>query len=311
MIGRIQDYQGRWMELPPLMAWDFYYADGSCADSFSVEFRYDGTWEERLRGAIRFQAVEGEHIRFQGIVDEYEITKNAKGVVGMLYGRGMMGLLLDNQVGQREYYYARLSDMIRKYVTPYGIASPTGSRNFYLPAYAVDYGESAWDAFSGFCLWGAKLQPRFLPDGTLVISGDHGKGQPIMEDDPIVEVVRTNCRYGVYSSVVAKYIATGYEQKIENTEFRKRGGCATYRMTIPRRNRCRAGLRSAAMELENSRKKESGLTVTLSEPFWAQPMDEVQVDLKQLGLAGTFLVREAKNSGDASGNQCCLSMYQM
>lgn len=311
MIGKIKDYDGNWYTLPPLLYWELSYSDGKSADSFSVCFQFEAAWESRLKKAVRFQAEENGVTRFFGIVDEYEVTLDDGGLCARLYGRGMAGLLLDNQVRQREYYYARLSDMVRNYVTPYGIAAPSYRKNVYLSAYAVDYGESAWDAFSGFCLWAMDIQPRFLSDGTLVVSSRHGTGKAVEDSSPILEAKHTGCRYGVYSAVVAKYISSGYEQRFENREFQKRGGCATYRMTVPRRNRCRAGLFSAPKLLSESGKQEQGLTVTLWEPFWAQPMDEVTVNLTALGLHGTFLVKEAKSSGNASGTSCCLTMYQI
>lgn len=311
MIGKIKDYEGKWHTLPTLLSWAMEYSDGESADSFFVCFRFAVEWEEKLKKAVRFQAEEDGVTRFFGIVDEYEVSMDGEGLRAKLYGRGMAGLLMDNQVRQREYYYARLSDMVRNYVTPYGIAAPSYPKNVYLSAYAVDYGESAWDAFSGFCQWAMDIQPRFLPDGSLVVSSEHGKGNTIEDGSPVLEAKFTGCRYGVYSAVVAKYISSGYEQWFENPEFQKRGGCATYRMTVPRRNRCRAGLSSASKTLSESAKQERTLTVTLSKPFWAQPMDEVTVNLTALGVRGTFLVKEAKSSGDASGTRCRLSMYQI
>lgn len=311
MTGALQSYSGSWITLPALLQWNFQHTDGTAADSFSVTFWFSGGWEETLKSAIRFKATDGGVTRFYGIVDEYEVCLNENGLLVHVYGRGMAGLLLDNQVSQREFYYVRLKDMIKRYVTPYGIGTPSYAKNFLLKAYAVEYGESAWDAFCGFCLWGAEIQPRFLPDGSLDISGEHGTGRSITGTSPILEAVRIGCRYGVYSAVVAKYISSGYERTYANQEFQKRGGNATYRMTIPRRNQCRAGRSTPSRILELSQRGESQLKVTVSELFWAQPLDEIQVTLPKLGLQGNFLVTETENSRDAEGSRCIMTMYQL
>lgn len=311
MIGLIQTCDGQWLELPRLTEWEMEHSDGTGADCFTVAFWYSASWEPVLKKAVRFRGVAGTETRFFGIVDEYQVTVNREGLMARIYGRGMGGLLLDNQVGQREYYYARLSDMIRNYVTPYGVGAPRYSRNFYMPIYGVDYGKSAWEAFSGFCLWAEDIQPRFLEDGTLVVSREHGERKTLNSAVPVLEGVRTHCRYGVYSAVAAKYIATGYEQWFEDRDFQREGGHAVHRMTVPRRNRYRAGLRSAPQTLGDSAKEKSGLTVSLSTGFWARPMDEIRVDRKELGLQGLFLVKEVRNSFDASGTRCRLTMFEI
>lgn len=311
MTGAVQTYSGSWVTLPALLQWNLHHTDGTAADSFSVSFWFSAGWEDTLKSAIRFKATDSEATRFYGIVDEYEVRMDGDGLLVQIYGRGMAGIMLDNQVSQREFYYARLSDMIKRYVTPYGIGAPEYRKNYWLTIYGVEYGESAWDAFCGFCIWGAGVQPRFLPEGSLDISGAHGTGKQITAGSPVLEAVRTGCRYGVYSAVVAKYIASGYEQTYENRDFKNRGGNAVHRMTIPRRNQCRAGRSTPGRILELSQREESRLKVTVSELFWAQPMDEIQVTLPKLGLQGSFLVTETENSRDTGGSRCTMTMYQL
>ena len=310
MTGYIKLCDGSKMALPALLSWRMIHTDGSSSDSFSLSFCYEGSWEEVLRQAVRFEAWDGNVQRFSGIVDEYEVYRDQGGQVACLHGRGLAGLLMDNEVFQREFYWVRLNDILRKYVTPYGITAVEYEKNYWLSAYAVDYGECCWDALSGFCLWAAEVQPRFLSDGTLVISSQQGRTRTLQENN-IMKTVWRQTRYGVYSAVVAKYVGTYYEERKENKEFVNMGGCATHRMTIPRRNRCRAGLKSIARTLTDSQKDFRVLEVTVPELFFAQPVDVVQVELKKTGICGTFQVTETENCMDGSGSSCKVTMRQI
>ncbi len=311
MTGYFGLYDGEKVTLPELLSWEMKHTDGNGADCVTLCFRFSAGWEPILKKANRLQLAEQGTPRFYGLVDEYTVSMTKDGMLVRVYGRGMAGLMMDNQVAQRVYYYSRLSDMVKNYVTPYGIGAPQYDRNPWLLLYGVDYGETAWDAFGGFCNWALEVTPRFLPDGTLDISGRHGQGQELNGVSPILEVERTGCRYGVYSAVRAKYLAGNYERRFDNTDFIKRGGCAVHRMTVPRRYQCRAGLKSPQQVLEASRQGESQIKVRLSAGFWAQPMDEVTVNLPKLGLQGRFLVTETCNRGGMQGRSCTLTMYEI
>lgn len=88
------------------------------------------------------------------------------------------------------------------------------------------------------------------------------------------------------------------------------GGQAVRRVTIPRKNWCRAGRVSAEMELRQSAERASVLSLTLPELFFAEPGDVVQLALEKLGVQGTFDVTEAENSQSADGTVCRLTMAE-
>lgn len=310
MNGTLILYDGTQVRLPELMAFQVRRTDGTGADSVSVRFPFRPEWEEKLKKAIRIRLREGTVDRFFGIVDEYEVTDDHEGLSVTVYGRGMGGLMMDNQVPEGVYYYAGLQDMIRRYVTPYGITAK-GDTGYWIYTYAVDYGTSCWDAFSGFCLWAAGVQPRFLGDGTMLLSSAHGTERNLREQDKVLEAVRRGCRYGVYSTVAAKSILTGYETLYENREFQAMGGCATHRMTVPRKNPCRAGRLWGQRVLDDSKKGWSLLTVTVQGAFWAEPVDPVQVDLPRLGLQGRFLVTECESILDREGERSKVTMREL
>lgn len=211
---------------------------------------------------------------------------------------------------EQEYYWVRLSDVLKHYAEPYRIPAVVYDENYLLTSYAVDYGTDCWSALSGFCLWAAGVQPRFLQDGTLVISGKQGETRDMNGVKPEKWIWRQT-RYGVYSRVIAKYVGTSTQQQVDNAAFQALGGCATHRMTIPRKNRCRAGLSSPNQVLKDSQKAFRVLELTVPELFWAQPMDVVQGTEDVLGISGSFRVLESENRVDARGSSCRLRMQKI
>ena len=311
MTGIIHYSNGEKATLPALTAWELRRTDGSSADSFFAAFPFSPLWEQRLNQAVRFSAWENGQCRFLGIVDEYETVLTREGRTARIYGRGLAGVLMDIQVGQSLFSWVSLREILERYVIPYDVGPVVCSENPRLESYAVDYGTSCWDALRGFCLWAMDIQPRFQADGSLLILPGKGKQLRLGPETPIEEAVKNGCRYGVYRAVVAKYIATGYEQRFENSAAAARGIRAVHRMTVPRKNPRRAGLRSPQQVLEDSGKEASTLRVTVPELFWAEPVDQVTVDLPELGLKGEFLVTETVSALDQDGSRCIVTMRQI
>ncbi|MDD6023673.1 MAG: hypothetical protein PUC06_05465 [Oscillospiraceae bacterium] len=310
MTGYVYGSDGSKTALPELLEWRLVRTDGIPADGFSVSFRFEAKWEAILKKAIRFEGVYGGESRFFGIVDEYEVRYDGEGLVVHMNGRGLAGLLMDNQVGQRELYWVSLADILGYYVKPYGITKIQYEQNYRLNTFAVEYGESAWQALYGFCQWAAEITPRFLGDGTLQIGQGSGKQIQMGQPERVEEAVFRGCRYGVYSQVVARNMATGLESTVTNQLFQNLGGCATRRVTIPRKNTCRAGNSSPGTVLRESAKGWRTLRLRLGGTlFAAEPGDTVSLELPKLGIAGTFRVTESENCLDTGGRSCTLSMY--
>lgn len=310
MTGFVILNDGSRVMLPVLTGWKLIHTDGTSSDSFSVGFCWEAAWEGTLKRAVRFEAWEGTEQRFYGIVDEYEVNWSENGLTGELFGRGLAGLLMDNEAGEQVYNWVRLGDILRNYALPYQLPAVEYAENYWLTSYAVDYGTNCWSALSGFCLWAAGIQPRFLADGTLVISPEAGGRHSLLEEQ-VQKLTWRQTRYGVYSRVVAKYVGTYYEDQVDNDQFRGLGGSAVHRMTIPRKNRCRAGLCTPWQALRDSEKGFRVLEVTLAELFWAEPADVVTVNMPKAGIYGTFQVVEAENGVDQNGRRCKLRMREM
>ena len=169
MTGYVTMCDGRRSALPALLQWDIKLTDGDPCDGFSVCFPYERALAQTLRGAVFFTAEEDGATVFTGVVDDYEITLDAKGLLAEMTGRGMAARLLDNQVRAAEYLSAQLADILKSYVLPYGV---TKLRAVQMPAverFVVETGYSCWQVLAGFCRHSADIFPRFLPDGTLVL----------------------------------------------------------------------------------------------------------------------------------------------
>ena len=297
--------------LPPLLRWSLITTTGEAADSFSLTFVYAARWEPVLKRGVFFQAVDRGEERFYGIVDEYEIIHDREGLLVSVHGRGLAGRLMDNQVGQKDHVWVSLRNILGEYVYPYGITKVRYDRDWWLSAYAVPYGATAWQALRGFCLWAGGVQPRFLPDGTLLISGKEGARRKLEYPERVISARFSCCRYGVYSQVVAKAVATGLETKADNDTFQALGGQAVGRMTIPRRRSCSAAKVSPQQMLAESQENFRVLELELGEHYAAEPGDVVSLKLKKLGLNGSFRVKETENSLGPGGKLCKLTMKEI
>lgn len=310
MTGYLTDHKGNRQELPVLLRWELNNTLGEPADSFSLCFRYEPEWENVLCDAVYFQAVDRGTIRFTGLVDEYELSADSDGTLATLHGRGMAARLLDNEVGEADYYWARLTDMIRIYCKPYGIDKVVYDEDWRLGTYAVPYGVTAWQALCGFCMWSAGVQPRFLPDGTLLITAGEGQRRTLSQPGKVRSARFSCCRYGVYSHVLAKYAGLGTCDREVDGEFAARGGMATKCITIPRRRSCRAGASSPLQVLTASKEDYRVLELTLWELYPAEPGDLIRLELEKLGISGTFRVREVRNGWSGEGSLSRLTMSQ-
>ena len=123
MTGYVRTCDGRRLTLPALLQWSVRLTDGDPCDSFSVRFLYEAELSEALRKAVLFEAEELGRTAFTGVVDDYEIRMDKKGLLLEMTGRGLAALLLDNQVRAAEYVRAQLEDILSTYVRPYGIVN--------------------------------------------------------------------------------------------------------------------------------------------------------------------------------------------
>ena len=224
MTGYVRTCDGRRLTLPALLQWSVRLTDGDPCDSFSVRFLYEAELSETLRKAVLFEAEELGRTAFTGVVDDYEIRMDKKGLLVEMTGRGLAALLLDNQVRAAEYVRAQLEDILSTYVRPYGIVNIRAAAMPPVERFVVETGYTCWQVLAGFCRHSAEIFPRFLPDGTLVL-GETEKIQTVrLRQGRCISAALSDSRYGLSSRQILVNTRTGQQIAAENSEFLRRGG---------------------------------------------------------------------------------------
>ena len=168
---RLNCYDGKAYTLPNPVAWRLDYGLGSPCDSFWVKTLWSVGQEETLAAGTRMQVFHDGALCFVGVVDECEVHWSEEGCVAELSGRGLQALLLDNQAEAADFGQATLGEILRRYVTPFGIrlAKPVS-----LPAaagFSVGSGSSCWKVLYDFARYHGGATPRFTRTGQLALHG--------------------------------------------------------------------------------------------------------------------------------------------
>ncbi len=297
-------------KLPELIEWTVTRTDGTSCDSFELSFSCTADDCAVLRQATRFHAIDGSEVVFTGVVDEFEIALNAEGRTAQVAGRGLMALLMDNQVRAATYTRATVRDVLAAYVTPYGLKSVKNDIQNAVASFAVDSGDTCWQALAGFCRHAAARTPRFRADGTLDLTAPTDAiGWKLSADAAVIAASYRICRYGVISEQVMVDRSTGAQTTAKNEAFEAEGG-QRRQVTASAGQTVRATIRTAGQHLSESAQNWKRLRVTLPGCWLAEPCDLVVVDLPELGVQGRFRVAEVTTRMDASGLCCTLEMRE-
>lgn len=288
-------YDGRAFPLPTPLAWRLEYGMGDPCDSFWVRTLWTAGQEDILADATRIQVTEGGEVVFTGVVDECETTWSAEGCAAEISGRGMQALLLDNQAEAVDFGLATWEEILRRYVTPYGIAL---ERAVNLPAvawFSVSSGSSCWKVLYDFARYHGGAVPRFTPGGKLALH-PWEEGTPVALDEgvPVTKLVRRDKRYGVLSQVTVKDVSGWARQTVENPAFRARGGQCSRVILLPRNTGYQARRYQAQFQLDRSAAELRTVEVTVALPFAAWPGDLVDLDRSGWGGGGRWRVKESK-----------------
>ena len=219
MTGYVRTCDGRRLTLPALLQWSVRLTDGDPCDSFSVRFLYEAELSEALRKAVLFEAEELGRTAFTGVVDDYEIRMDKKGLLVEMTGRGLAALLLDNQVRAAEYVRAQLEDILSTYVRPYGIVNIRAAAMPPVERFVVETGYTCWQVLAGFCRHSAEIFPRFLPDGTLELRvRDNGRGLPPELLGPYRPPEKQTGHLGLFNvdTILKKHYGERFGLRLEN-----------------------------------------------------------------------------------------------
>lgn len=305
MTGRVITAQGAAYTLPALVRWRVCRTGGVPCDSFEAVCLYGAEMAETLDAAYRFELVEDGAVVFRGVLDEWSAELSEDGRLLTVAGRGMAALLLDSDTETAVYQWAGLRELVRRYVTPSGVACMLPEEQYGMGMLRVTSGASRWKAVETFCA-GCGLEAYFTAEGTLRFS-PRGAGERRALGVPtgVVEARWRDRRYGVLSAVTAINSATGERVTARNEAFAARGG------------RCErivygkdALLQTARARLEESREGKRELVLTLAGARRLEPRERVSLRLPTLGIAGDFRVSEVARALDAHGETTEVTLWE-
>ena len=292
---RLICYDGAQYVLPTPVAWQLDYGLGTPCDSFWVKVLWSAGQEDRLADGVRVQVWQDGALRFVGVVDECQCLWSQQGCTAELTGRGLQALLLDNQAEAADYGQATLEEILRRYVTPYGIAL---ERPVTLPAvwgFSVASGSSCWTVLYDFARYYGGATPRSTPGGKLALHPFPDQA-PLQLDAaaPVTRLVRRDKRYGVLSQVTVKDV-TGWQRQTEvNEDFQRRGGQCSRVILLPKNTGYQARRYQARFQLDRSLADLLLVEVTVALPFAAWPGDLVHLTRPGWSGNGTYRVRESR-----------------
>lgn len=307
MKGRVTTWDKKSYDLPVLVEWELRYTGGVPCDSFSVTCAYEAGMGKILPECSRFGAFVDGQIQFYGVVDEYVAERSDRGDLLTVTGRGLAALLLDNEATAAVYQRATTQELLRTYVTPFGITCRQW-KDLSGP-YQVSSGSSQWKALEGFTRVYGGFTPRFTPVGELIAAPEQpGKRFWVGDGSPILSLVKREKRYGVLSEVLVVDKVRGVTHTARNEEFLRRGGSCRRVLYTPGQSTWSAMRYTGEYQIAQSAQDAVEIEVTLQGSFLAWPGDQVILGLTEAGLGGTYRVHEALNACGSDGETCRLTL---
>ena len=291
----MKTWDGKEVILPTPVAWRLEYGLGSPCDSFRVKVLWSAGKEDVLADGYRMTVKDNGRTVFTGVVDECLCDWSDQGCTAEITGRGMQALLLDNQAEAADFGRATLGEILRRYVSPYGIAL---DRFVDLPAvwgFSVASGSSCWKVLYQFARYHGGVTPRFDRLGRLILHGwEDGTPVTVGSSSPVTRLKLRETRYGVLSRVTVKDVSGWERDTAVDRDFEKRGGQAGRVLLVPKNTGFQARRYNARFQLERSRAKSRQVEVTLAEAFTAWPGDLVKLVRPGWSRNGVYRVQESK-----------------
>lgn len=301
MTGYLIDSADTQTELPEFLSWDVCHGVGEPCDWFEVSFIYYSSQLPKLRSARRFIGKNKDDIVFCGIVDEYSISIDKNGSVVTVTGRGDAALLLDNELSAQEYETLSSTQMLEKFVTPFGISNIVSGETVTLEGFSVRTGESAWSALRRFCRYAWNTIPYFAPDGTLVLNARQGKTVEADSSETVAATVLNDEKYGVISDVTVRNRVTGTSYNVKNSNADYAGLKSHREISEPKTTGAAAARYTAEYQIAESMRGRKTAKLTLTKQFACFPGDVVLLTAEKLGVSGSFGVLRSHCWGDSFG----------
>ena len=310
MTGYVTMCDGAVYALPVLLAWELRYTGGEPCDSFTIKCPYEAAMAETLRRANRFHALEDDgQTAFFGVIDEVEAVCDDKGLHLEIAGRGMAALLMDNEAEAVTYQRASTAEILRRHVTPYGIACSVYDE-VYAP-YKVASGSSEWKALSDFTRLCGGFAPYFERDGKLLLTKKRSFPSVMLDGNlPVTALRYRDKRYGVLSEAVVVDKSARVKQTVKNSNFYARGGRCRRIFYATAKSGTQAMRYTGAYQIERSADNAETLEVTVAARFDAKPETVVSVSGSRLGVTGEFCVKEVVRRFGEAGETTVLTMQR-
>lgn len=276
-----------------LSSFHLSYGLGSPCDSFSLRCPWKAGQEGILNSVSRVLVKRDGELLFFGVLDEWECCFDASGYTLELIGRGVQALLLDNEALSADYGVATLSDILRAYVTPYGVQTVGRPSLPPVTGFSVKSGSSCWQVLYQFARYYGGITPRFDPQGRLVLLPFEDKPVRLLSSElPITKLLLRHKRYGVLSQVQVQNSVTKAIQTVKNEAFLQEGGSCSRVLMVPRNTGYQSMRYTAQYQLAQSERERVRLEVTVAEGFVAWPGELVELNLFGFGGNGRYRVLE-------------------
>jgi len=303
-------WNGEEYRLPSPLYWRLEYGLGTPCDSFLLRCPYGGGEEEALAEATRLTARWEGAVVFRGVVDECQCCWDAEGGLLELSGRGLAALLLDNEAQGADFGTATLEEILRRYVTPFGISRGDNVRLPPVSGFSVQTGSSCWQVLYQFARYHGGVAPRLDPQGRLMLSPlPQTESNTVLDGSlPVLKRVWRYQRYGVLSKVRVVNRVTLAAQDVVDDDFQRIGGCASRVLTVPRRTGFQTMRYSGRFQLDKSKSRMKTISLTLGAPFVAFPGELLRVNLTGWQVSGLWRVTEAVVEMDQDGYKTRLEL---
>ena len=311
MTVRLYTWDGVGYEMPVTLSWRILRTGGVPCDELEAVCLYDGRLGEVLPQISRFAAYRGEEAVLLGVLDEYEVSAGADGLLLRVAGRGMAALLLDNEAEAAVYQRATLEEILRCHVEPLGIAWTAGAQTA-AAEYQVRSGSSQWSALSGFTRLAGGFLPYFTPLGQLMLAPLRGSGSllSLSSENGVLRCAVREKRYGVLSEILVKDKVNRTSRLVVNQDLAGRGGQRRQVLYMPGRSTQENMRYTGEYQIQQSRQGARQTEITLAGAFAAQPGDVARVSYAPLSLYGTYDVVEAESAGDEDGETTTLILEE-
>jgi len=307
MTGYILTCKGETWQLPHLLSWEITRTDGESCDAAQVEFLYEPSRLQVLKEAVRLRLTEDEKTVYFGVVDEVEAKSGQEGRRVTLCSRGLQALLMDNELSATRFELLQPEDAIRHFVLPFGVENIRKKSMPPVYRFALETGNTAWQAIRGFCRHSGGYYPRFSADGTLLFEAEEGATRTLSAGQKVLDAEVRLCRYGLISRQVIMSAAYEQVETAENDPLKQKG-VFCQKVTLKQGDFLKADWRTASQRLFESARQAVKITVVLAGDYKALPGDTVQADLPQCGVVGRFYLESITRSASKTGTRTTLTL---